>query len=178
VAWSLVLCRHCTPLCTLADRLEDGSRSGESNDGGLQNGEVGRRTLMSQVVRKSFGGRVNLGGDKCSGVILHRNVAGSDCSWLATGAADLSMRGGSLAITRFSNSVTWNWFSIRRMPKIGVLGSRRSSLYLSKRNLTLVKGYCASPLLLIPLLSPCLFSAREKARGSRCSRESCAPWRM
>jgi len=83
----------------LAGRLEDGFRSGESNDEGLQNGEIGRRTLMSHVVRKSFGGRVNLGGDNCSGVILHRNVAGSDCSWLVTGAAaDLSMRGGSLVI--------------------------------------------------------------------------------
>jgi len=73
-----MLYRHCTPLCTLAGRLEDGSRSGESSDGGPQNGDVGRRTLMSHVARKSFDGRVHLGGDSCSGVSFHWDEAGSD----------------------------------------------------------------------------------------------------
>jgi len=96
VARSLVSQRHCTPRCTLADLLEAGSRNGDNRPGGLQKGEVGRRTLTSHVAKNPLGGRVLLGGERSSGVSLHGG--GPDVSSLAAGVAVFCVRGGSLAI--------------------------------------------------------------------------------
>jgi len=99
VLCSWVVQRHCTPLCTLAGLLEVGSRRGERSAGGLQKGEVGRRTRMSHVARNSFGGLVSLGGDNSSGVSLHFVGAGSDSDCTVAGSATVFLVcGGSLVI--------------------------------------------------------------------------------
>jgi len=115
--WSLVLDWHCTPRCTLAGRLEDDSHSGKRSDGGLQNGDVGRRTLTSQVVRKSLGGRVSLGGERYSGVSFHGVVADPSSGKLTAGAAaGFLVRGGSLATSLAQHLKLF--FSTSWIPKI------------------------------------------------------------
>jgi len=97
VAWVWVSGWHCTLRCTLAGLLEVGALNGDSRPGGLQKGEVGRRTRISHVARNPRGGRVLLGGVMSSGVSFHGS--GPDDSWLAAGvAACFSVWGGSLAI--------------------------------------------------------------------------------
>jgi len=77
--------RHCTPRCTLAGCLEIGARIGERRPGGLQKGEVGRRTLTSHVARNPRGGRVLLGGERSRGTSFHGNGPGE--AWWAAGVA-------------------------------------------------------------------------------------------
>jgi len=61
------------------------------NGGGFHQGEVGRRTLMSQKARRSLGGLVLLGGESSSGINFHGCVG-----WVAGVAPALSTLGGSL----------------------------------------------------------------------------------
>jgi len=71
---SLVLCRACTPLWTLAGVLGGILASGDSGDGGLHKGEVRLRTRMSYKAKNSLGGRVSLGGDSFIRASFHSAV--------------------------------------------------------------------------------------------------------
>jgi len=48
---------------------------GDNNTGGRQKGEVNLLTLTSQVVRRSLGGLVSLGGERSNGMSFHRGAA-------------------------------------------------------------------------------------------------------
>jgi len=98
IAWSRVLGLHSDPLWTLADR-RGGSLNGDKGAGGLQNGEVGRLILTSHVVRNSLGGRVNRGGESCSGVSFHGvERSSSGCTQSAGLTAGFRVSGGSLVV--------------------------------------------------------------------------------
>jgi len=87
---------HCTPLWTLAGR-RGGSLGGDKSGGGLQKGEVGLLILMSQVARKSRGGRVSRGGVRHSGMSLQDVDLGPGCRELLAGVSvDFPLLGGSL----------------------------------------------------------------------------------
>jgi len=120
-AWSVVLGRLWTPWCTLAGRLGGVPGSGERSDGGFHSGDVGRRTPMSQVLRKSLSSRVILGGERCSGVSFHSIAVCSDSGRLTAGVtAGFLVWGGSLAsllAQRLKQFLSDNWIS-----KIGTLG--------------------------------------------------------
>jgi len=93
---SLVLDLHWIPLWTLAGR-RGGSFIGDRSTGGLQKGEVGRLILISQVARRSRGGRVNRGGVRHSGMSFHSVELSPGCGELSVGvSAGFLVLGGSL----------------------------------------------------------------------------------
>jgi len=104
-----------------------------------------RRTLTSQVVRKSLGGRVSLGGERHSSVNFYGVVAWLGSGKLATGAAaGFSQAARSLA-TLFAQRLKLS-FSLAGYQKSVPLVARRGFLYSFRWNLLSEKGYYASPL--------------------------------
>jgi len=84
------------PLWTLAGR-RGGSFGGDRSGGGLQKGEVGLLTLMSQVARKSRGGRISRGGVRHSGMSFQDVNLVPGCGELLVGvSAFFPVSGGSL----------------------------------------------------------------------------------